>query len=95
MDKLKTGGDNASDLVSTALPHQKLDTLLIPQQVRRFSIELKKRMLKLNVTSDKFVIAVESTKQSQVRMLTPIEIEDLRKTKRKVADRIFGLLKQI
>jgi hypothetical protein len=56
---------------------------------------LKKRMLKLNVTSDKFVIAVESTKQSQVRMLTPIEIEDLRKTKRKVADRIFGLLKQI
>jgi hypothetical protein len=52
-------------------------------------------MLKLNVTSDKFVIAVESAKQSQVRMLTPIEIEDLRKTKRKVADRIFGLLKQI
>ena len=94
MEKLKTGGDNASDSVSTVLPPQKPDTSVTLQQAKQFALESKQRMLKLNVTSGRFVVALKSPKHSHARMLSPSEIEDLRKTKRIVAERMFELIKQ-
>ena len=95
MDKLKTGGGNASGSVSTALPPQKPDTSVTRQKAKQFAFESKQRMLKLNATSGKFVVSLNSAKHSQSRMLTPREIEDLRKTKRMVSERMVELLKQV
>ena len=94
MEKLKTGGDNASGSVSTALPPQKPDTSATLQQAKQFALESKQRMLMLNPTSGTFVVALNSAKHSQSRMLTLTEIEELRKTKRIVSERMVELLKQ-
>lgn len=94
MDKLKTGGDNASLSVSTVLPPQNPDTSLTLQKPKQLALESKQRMLKLNATSGSFVVSLNSAKHSQSRMLTPAEIEDLRKTKRMVSERMIELLKQ-
>jgi len=51
-------------------------------------------MLKLSATTGKFVVSLNSAKHSQSRMLTPTEIEELRKTKRMVSERMVELLKQ-
>jgi len=51
-------------------------------------------MLMLNPTSGTFVVALNSAKHSQSRMLTLTEIEELRKTKRMVSERMVELLKQ-
>ena len=77
MEKLKTGGDNASDSVSTVLPPQKPDTSVTLQPAKQFTLESKKRMLKLNVPFGRFVVSLESVRHSQARMLTQEEIEDL------------------
>ena len=92
MEKLKTGGESASDSVSTALLPQKLDVSAKLKQAKQFALESKDRMLKSNVTSSRFVVSLNSGRHSQTRMLTPTEIEDLRKTKRMVAERMFDLL---
>lgn len=94
MDKLKTGGDNASGSVSTVLPPQKPDTSVTLQQAKQFALESQQRMLKLSATTGKFVVSLNSAKHSQSRMLTPTEIEELRKTKRMVSERMVELLKQ-
>ena len=77
MEKLKTGGENASGSVSTVLLPQKPDTSLTLQQAKQFTLESKKRMLKLNVPFGRFVVSLESVRHSQARMLTQEEIEDL------------------
>lgn len=92
MEKLDAGGSNVLD--STVLPPQKPDTSVTLQQPKQFALESKQRMLKLNATSGKFVVSLNSAKHSQSRMLTPTEIEELRKTKRMVSERTFELLKQ-
>jgi hypothetical protein len=51
-------------------------------------------MLMLNATFGTFVVTFNSAKHSQSRLLTPTEIEDLRKTKRMVSERMVELLKQ-
>ena len=94
MDKLKTGGDNASGSVSTVLLPQKPDTSVKLKQAKQFSLESKQRVLKFKSTSGSFVVSLKSSKHSQSRMLTPSEIEDLRKTKRMISERMAQLLKQ-
>jgi hypothetical protein len=94
MDKFKIGDDNPSDLVSTVLLPQKPDTSLTLQQAKQVSLEAKQLMLKPNATSGSFVVSLNSSKHSQYRMLTPSEIEDLRKTKRMISLRMIELLKQ-
>jgi hypothetical protein len=51
-------------------------------------------VLKFKSTSGSFVVSLKSSKHSQSRMLTPSEIEDLRKTKRMISERMAQLLKQ-
>jgi len=94
MDKFKIGDDNASDLVSTVLLPQKPDTSLTLQQAKQTTLEAKQLMLKRAVTSGSFVVSLNRSKNSQSRMLTPSEIEDLRTTKRMVSERMVELLKQ-
>lgn len=94
MDKLKAGGDNASGSVSAVLPPQKPDTSVAQQQAKRFALELKQRMSRFSVSSGRFVVSLKGAKHSQSRMLTLTEIEDLRRTKRIVAERMVELLKQ-
>ncbi len=77
MGKLDAGGANVLD--STVLPPQKPDNSATLQQAKQLSLESKERMLKLNATSGKFVVSLNSAKHSQSRMLTPTEIEELRK----------------
>jgi hypothetical protein len=64
------------------------------QEAKQFALESKERMLKPNAPSGRFVVSLNSVKPSQSRMLTPTEIEELRKTKRMVAERMAELLKQ-
>ena len=94
MDKFKIGDDNASDLVSTVLLPQKPDTSLTLQQAKQVSLEAKQLMLKPYATSGSFVVSLSRSKHSQSRMLTPSEIEHLRKTKRMISERMIEFLKQ-
>ena len=94
MDKFKIGDDNPSDLVSTVLLPQRPDTSLRLQQAKQVSLEAKQLMLKRAVTSGSFVVSLNRSKNSRSRMLTPSEIEDLRKTKRMISERMVDLLKQ-
>ena len=94
MDKFKISGDNASDLISTVLLPQKPATSLTLQQAQQVSLEAKQLMLKPDATSGSFVVSLNRSKNSQSRMLTPSEIEDLRKTKRMISERMIELLKQ-
>jgi hypothetical protein len=94
MDKFKIGDDNVSDLISTVLLSQRQDTSLTLQQAKQVSLEAKQLMLKPDATSVSFVVSLNRSKYSQSRMLTPSEIEDLRKTKRMISERMIELLKQ-
>jgi len=94
MDKFKIGDDNPSDLVSTVLLPQRPDTPLTLQQAKQVSLEAKLLMLKPDATSGSFVVSLNRSKNSQSRMLRPSEIEDLRKTKLMISERMIELLKQ-
>jgi len=94
MDKFKISGDNASDLISTVLLPQKPATSLTLHQAKQVSLEAKQLMLKPDATSGSFVVSLNRSKNSQSRMLSPSEIEDLRTTKRMISERMVELLKQ-
>jgi hypothetical protein len=92
MEKFEAASANASD--STTLPPKKRDSSISLEQAKLFALDSKQRLLELNATSSRFVVSLNSAKHSQSRMLTLREIEDLRKTKRMVSERMVELLKQ-
>jgi hypothetical protein len=96
MDTSKIGGKNDSDLVSNASPLRKLDTSSRLQRARESALELKNRMrVSRPSVTGQFTVALnaENHFKGVARTLTKAEVEDLRKTKHAVAQRIVDTLK--
>lgn len=96
MDNSKSGGKSGSDLISNALPLQKLDTSSRLQKARESALESMNRIrVARSSVSGQFTVALnaENRFKGVARTLTKAEVEDLRKTKHAVAKRIIDTLK--